>query len=98
MKSKPFLSQSDKPQSQIQESLHYPGKIKIQFCRRMGADWQDLADYFEIPAHRCNQFQQGRECQAIWEWLEERQKLHSLKKALEFLVRQDLVELLNTDK
>jgi len=79
-------------------SLTISGKIKIQFCRRLGADWQDLADYLKIPPHRRNQFQQGRECQAIWEWLEEREKLDTLKEALDVLDRQDLVKLLNTDK
>jgi len=95
LRSKPFFSQSDKPQTN--ESLHYPGKIKIQFCRRLGKDWQDLANCLDIPAHRCHQFPQGRECHAIWEWLEERKQLHTLKEALGDLDRQDLVELLNTN-
>jgi hypothetical protein len=77
-------------------SLVVSGKIKIQLCRRLGADWQDLADYLKIPSHRRSQFQQGRECQAIWKWLEERKQLHTLKEALDFLDRQDLVKLLNT--
>ena len=70
-------------------SLVVSGKIKIQFCRRLGSDWQELADYLEIPAYRRSQFQQGRECQAIWEWLEERKKWHTLKEALGDLERQD---------
>jgi len=78
-------------------SLVISGKIKIQFCRQLGKDWQDLATCLEIPAHRCNQFPQGRECHAIWEWLEERKILNTLKKALGDLDRQDLVELLNTN-
>jgi len=78
-------------------SLVVSGKIKIQFCRRLGNDWQDLATSLDIPAHRRNQFPQGRECHAIWEWLEERKQLHTLKEALGDLDRQDLVELLNTN-
>jgi len=97
LKSKPFISQADKHQPQIKKPLHYTGKIKIQFCRHLGADWQDLADYFDIPAYHCSQFSQGRECQAIWEWLENRNKLYGLKEALDFLERQDLVELLNVN-
>jgi nucleoside phosphorylase len=97
LRSKPFVSQSNKHQPQIKKSLHYSGKIKIQFCRQLGKDWQDLATCLEIPAHRCNQFPQGRECHAIWEWLEERKQLHTLKEALGDLDRQDLVELLNTN-
>ena len=78
-------------------SLVLSGKIKIQFCRRLGADWQELADYLEIPAYRRHQFQQGRECQNILEWLEERQKLQTLKEALNVLDRQDLVKILTTN-
>jgi hypothetical protein len=73
------------------------GKIKIQLCQRLGADWQELAIYLEIPPYRRNQFRQGRECQAIWEWLEERNQLVRLKKALYDLDRQDLVELLSAN-
>ncbi len=55
------------------------GKTKIELCQRLGADWQELADYLEIPPFHRRQFQQGRECQAILEWLEERKQLHTLK-------------------
>lgn len=95
LKAKPFSSHFEKHQAQIKVPLHYLGKIKIQLCQRLGTNWQDLADYFDIPAHRSAQFRQGRECQAIWEWLEERDRLYSLKEALDFLERPDLVELLN---
>jgi hypothetical protein len=78
-------------------SLVVSGKIKIQFCRRLGKDWQDLATCLDIPAHRRAQFQQGRECHAIWEWLEERDSLDILNNALNELERQDLVKLLNTN-
>lgn len=98
LKTKPFSSQFDKHQAQIKVPLHYAGKIKIQLCRQLGIDWQDLADYFDIPAHRRAQFPQGRECQAIWQWLEERNRLYSLKEALNFLERPDLVELLSTEQ
>jgi hypothetical protein len=80
------------------KSYAISGQTKIKLCQRLGADWQDLADYLEIPAYRRRQFQQGRECQAIWEWLEERKQLHTLKEVLGNLNRQDLVELLTTDK
>ena len=84
-------------QNNKETSLVVSGKIKIEFCRRLGADWRELADYLEIPPHRRSQFQQGLECQAIWEWLEERKILDTLKEALGDLDRQDLVELLNTN-
>ena len=97
-KDSPLTSDVQTPTSNKGDtSLTVSGKIKIQFCRRLGKDWQDLATCLEIPAHRCNQFPQGRECHAIWEWLEERKQLHTLKEALSSLERQDLVELLNTN-
>jgi len=97
LKNKVFISIHDRHQTEIKIPRHYSGKIKIQLCRKLGLDWQDLADYFEIPPYRRSQFSKGLECQAIWEWLEERNKLYSLKEALDFLERQDLVELLNAD-
>jgi len=78
-------------------SLTVSGKIKIQFCRRLGADWQDLANYFDIQPYERQRFEKGRECQAIWEWLENRKNLYRLTEALEFLDRQDLIDLLNTN-
>jgi len=73
----------------------YSGKSKIEFCRRLGNDWQDLATCFEIPAHRRNQFQQGRECHAILEWLEERNESHQrLSEALKNIGRNDLLSVL----
>ncbi|MDM8558014.1 death domain-containing protein [Candidatus Parabeggiatoa sp. HSG14] len=86
------LAQNDK-----ETSLVVSGKIKIELCRRLGVTWKELAIYLEIPSYHCSQFQQGGECQAILEWLEERKQLHTLKEALGNLDRQDLVELLNTN-
>lgn len=72
---------------------HYSGKSKIEFCHRLGKDWQDLADYFKIPYNQRSQFENGRECQGIWEWLELRDKLLKLPEALEFLKREDLLSV-----
>jgi len=75
--------------------MSYSGESKIVFCRRLGNDWQDLATCLEIPAHRSNQFQQGRECHAILEWLEERNESHQkLSKALKVIGRSDLLSVL----
>ena len=70
------------------------GPVKIQLCRRLGDDWSDLADYFEIPEYHRRRFTKGRECQDILEWLRERDRLHSLAGALEFIDRPDLVNIL----
>ena len=48
------------------------GKVKLDLCRRWGADWQKLADYFEIPAADRARFDKGWEPQRTWEWLESR--------------------------
>jgi serine/threonine protein kinase len=75
--------------------MSYSGKSKIAFCRRLGNDWQDLATYLEIPAHRRNQFPQGRECYAILEWLEENdERFQNLSEALKVLGRDDLLTVL----
>ena len=71
----------------------YSGKSKIDLCRRLGNEWQDLADYFEIPAYHRRQFQQGHECQAIWEWLEARKRLQELPEALKDIEREDLLSV-----
>ncbi|MDM8558244.1 caspase family protein [Candidatus Parabeggiatoa sp. HSG14] len=72
------------------------GKTKIKLCQRL-TNWQDLADHLEIPTYHRRQFERGRECQGIWEWLEERQELDKLKEALDALGYQHLTKLLNTD-
>jgi len=77
----------------------YSGQSKIDFCPKLGNDWQDLATCLEIPAHRRNQFQQGRECYAILEWLEEdNERLQGLSEALKFIKRDDLLSVLQSDK
>jgi hypothetical protein len=48
----------------------YPGKTKVAVCQRLGNSWQDLADYFDIPANERQGFTRGREPHGVWEWLE----------------------------
>jgi nucleoside phosphorylase len=95
LKSKPIDYRGD---NRVQTKLapSFSGKAKIELCRRLGKDWLDLADYFEIPEYQRSRFDQGRECQGIWEWLRERNQLYSLHDALINIDRQDLVELLGT--
>jgi len=71
------------------------GQVKIDLCRRLGGDWQLLADYFNIePADR-TRFGQGWEPQRVWEWLEARDRLAELTAGLRYIQRGDLAELLN---
>ena len=72
----------------------YSGKSKIELCKRLGDDWQDLADSFDIPPEKIKKFRQGRECQEIWEWLESRNKLEELPESLKYIGREDLVQVL----
>ena len=72
----------------------YTGESKLSICRRLSRDWQDLADYFEIPPSERDRFQHGREPQGVWEWVEDRARLEELAEALVYIGRSDLVELL----
>ena len=79
-------------------SSYYEGKVKIALCQRLVKDWQNLADYFDIPVDERSQFDKGRECQAIWEWLEIKQRLQELSEALIFLKRDDLLSVLQPNE
>jgi hypothetical protein len=76
----------------------YSGKNKIIFCKRLGNDWQELADYLEISPYHRRQFQQGCESQDIWEWLEEKERLQELPEALKYIKREDLSPLFDKEK
>lgn len=76
------------------ETTHYTGQVKLSVCRELVRDWPDLADYFDIPPHERVRFPQGREPQAIWEWLESRSRLAELAEGLIALGRRDLVQKL----
>jgi nucleoside phosphorylase len=73
-----------------------PGKKKIELCRNLGANWRDLADYFDIPLWERDRFRPGWECQEIWEWLQRRNKLDGLPEGLRFILRDDLAALLES--
>lgn len=66
----------------------------LGFYSRLGADWEDLADLLEIPRAEQRRFEQGKEPRRIWEWLENRERLGILPKALAAIRRQDLVPLI----
>jgi hypothetical protein len=76
------------------ETPRYTGEVKLNVCRRLGASWQDLADYLNIPSFERTSFERGREPQGVWEWLEARQRLAELPQALVTIGRDDLLEVL----
>jgi hypothetical protein len=71
---------------------HGTDTSKITVCRRLGANWHDLADYFRIPSHERARFERGLEPQGVWEWLETRARLPELREALTAIDRADLLE------
>lgn len=71
-------------------SRAYSGAVKVDIGRRLHQDWPDLADYLGIEPHQKATFPQGREAQAIWDWLEVRDELHRLAPALDGIGRPDL--------
>ena len=69
----------------------FTGRHKLAFARRLGDNWQDLADYFDIPVDQRQRFMPGREPQGVWEWLEARRRLEELLEALRYIDREDIV-------
>ncbi|ETW99008.1 MAG: hypothetical protein ETSY1_16605 [Candidatus Entotheonella factor] len=67
--------------------------MKLEFCRRLGNSWRDLADVIPIPHHEQRRFERGFEPRAIWDWLQDRQRLSELPETLRRIGRDDLVDL-----
>ena len=76
--------------------IQITGKTKIAFCKRLGEDWKNLADYLEITAAEQSRFSGGDEGRAIWVWLENRQRLTELPGILTDIDRSDLASLFTT--
>ena len=69
------------------------GPHKFNFCKRLGQNHHDLADYLDIKSSDRARWEQGRECWGILEWLEDRERLPELQEALIAIDRKDLVEI-----
>ncbi|SFL94875.1 nSTAND1 domain-containing NTPase [Nitrosomonas communis] len=74
----------------LQAMTKYNGKQKIIFYNNLGNNWQELADYFEIPNRHQKQYPQGDEAREIWAWLEQNARLDQLEPALKDIGRPDL--------
>lgn len=97
VRSKPRPQQSDSIYSMknITSSTKIKlGELKHEICRRLGQDWQDLADILEIPIADRHRFDKGREPHEIWEWLECRGMLGELEQGLRSIKRSELADLL----
>jgi hypothetical protein len=93
LRSKPVTPlKTHAPQAQRIDAKPYSGRSKLGLCGRIGDNWEDLADYYDVPLSDRKKFRHGKECQDLWEWLENRKKLGSLPEALEAIMRGDLVD------
>jgi formylglycine-generating enzyme required for sulfatase activity len=72
----------------------FSGRQKLEFGRRLGQSWRELADYFNIPASTRSGFERGSEPHGIWDWLDDRHRLAELPEALHAINREDLEETL----
>ena len=82
---------------EVRPHVAYSGRTKIEFLRRLGQSWRDLATYVGIPAYEQDRFERGDEGRQIWAWLENRTRLHDLPPALIAIERQDLAGLLRRE-
>lgn len=67
--------------------------LQRDLLERLGADWRDLADYFELSSPDRAGLERGRESLEIVDWLKRRGKLVELPDALNAIDRGDLVSL-----
>jgi nucleoside phosphorylase len=73
-----------------------PGRIKVEVCRELHYDWQDVADAVGVPSFEQRRFRTGDEPRALWEWLEDRGRLGELAAALDTIGRADVAALLRS--
>jgi nucleoside phosphorylase len=74
----------------------FPGRVKVTVCQRLHADWEDVADTFDVPVHVKARFRYGQQPRDLWEWLEVRMKLYVLPAVLDEIGRSDLADVLRT--
>jgi nucleoside phosphorylase len=84
-----------RPQPQRERGARISGRVKIEVCERLVADWRKLADYFDIPLGDRARFDHGGEPEGVWEWLDQRGKLGGFEEALRYIHRDDLIPLLH---
>jgi nucleoside phosphorylase len=78
-------------------AVRYSGKAKVEFCRRLGADWRAVADFLGLPPYATAQFTRGNEPRHLWEYLEMREQLSALPEVLDLTGRPEIADLLRAD-
>ncbi|MEI5519155.1 NB-ARC domain-containing protein [Streptomyces brasiliscabiei] len=77
----------------MKAEVKYPGSVRMEFRRRLGNDWEDLADLLEIEPHVSRSFTKGREAGEIWDLLLSRGTLGELPEVLRRINREDLAHV-----
>ena len=75
-------------------STCFSGEAKVAFYEKLGTDWKTLADLIEIKPSEQARFDKGDEPRAIWQWLENRNRLSELPSLLYEIKRGELAETL----
>jgi len=95
LKNVPVQPEPERPQAvPALVPRQFPGPVKIQFCRRLGDSWEELADLFEIAPHERARFRPGNEPRDLWQWLEVRDKLPVVLEGLAQIGRDDLAAVM----
>ena len=95
LKNAPVQPEPERPQAvPALAPGQFPGTVKIQFCRRLGDSWEELADLFEIAPHERARFRPGNEPRDLWQWLEVRDKLPVVLEGLAQIGREDLAAVM----
>jgi hypothetical protein len=80
----------------ISGEARFSGKVKVEFCRNLD-QWEDVADYLQIPIHVSARFDKGNEPRRLWEYLERRNKLFTLPDVLDATNQEELAKMLRDD-
>ena len=81
----------------MEKEVDFSGKAKVEFCRKLGDDWKELADILKIEEHGQRKWKQGDEPREIWDYLKNRNALGRLPGALREIGRNDLAEMLEAN-
>jgi hypothetical protein len=77
----------------------YSGSARLYVTRHLGeGDGRDLATLLEIPPHEVAAWPPGRTADAVWAWLDRRNRLDRLEVGLREIGRTDLAGRLERDR